>query len=409
MNALFSRLQWLLDWFLLPLLALLTVSILAVSAELSARALFPVAENGIENCFEKNDPSGNAPPKPNSVCSERLAEGTSLAEYKFNACGHRAGMQCGPKAPGSYRIVMIGSSFAMGLFTPREKTFAALLPAELSTQAGRPIELYNEARGGKFRGGPFPLPDSAAHFKEVLAAQPDMILWVITPMDLENASAEDPAQVANAPVKSVVSTESEPKPSANLWNKLTGSIADGTLESRLRNRWEQTRSSLVLKHLLLTNESPDEYVSSYVKNVDNAAFLKTQPSLTWQRSLRNFQNVAAQFESQAKAAGVPLLAVLVPNRVQAAMISAGEWPSGLDPYKVDEDLRSMVESSGGTYIDILPELRKIADPEKHYFPVDGHLDASGHQMIASLLAKKLAAVPDLRPAGKSLAALEKSR
>ena len=56
---------------------------------------------------------------------------------------------------------------------------------------------------------------------------------------------------------------------------------------------------------------------------------------------------------------MPLVAALLPQRAQAAMISRSRWPAGFDPYKLDNELRSMVVSHGGTYVDILPDFRNI--------------------------------------------------
>jgi hypothetical protein len=80
------------------------------------------------------------------------------------------------------------------------------------------------------------------------------------------------------------------------------------------------------------------------------------------------------------------------------MISLDEWPAGYDPFRLDNELRSIVTRYGGIYIDILPEFRSIPNPEQYYFPVDGHPDSEGHAMIASFLAKELTggAVPELR-------------
>ena len=152
------------DWVLLPAVSLLTICLLAVSAELLSRWLYPVTQVGFQNCFATNDPTGDAAVKPNSVCWEQTAESTLKVEYRFNRRGHRAGAELSPKPPGTYRIVLIGSSLTQGLFVPREKTFAALLPEELSMETGRKVEVYNEATGGKFRGGPFPTQNSAQHF-----------------------------------------------------------------------------------------------------------------------------------------------------------------------------------------------------------------------------------------------------
>lgn len=400
------------DWILLPAIGLLTICVLAVSTELLVRRLFPVSQDGLERCFVKDDPTGDAPVRPNTVCSEQIAESKYLAEYRFNSRGHRA-PELAPKQPGTYRIVLIGSSLTMGLFVPREMTFAALLPKELSQETGRKVELYNEAPGGKFRGGTFPTRDSVRQFHEVLSAQPDMILWVITPWDAVNAAFQVGEQ---APQKEPAAQEpAQPVESRNpvvyAWEKLTAAVAKGTIGERLKYHWEQTRTSIVLQHLLLESDSQDQYVKSYLMNEDHAGFLRADPQGNWQSQLLAFEGDVAEIEAQAKAAGVPFVAVLVPNRAQAAMIAKGEWPAGYDPYKLNNDLRDTIVSHGGTYIDILPDYKNVLNPEQRYFPVDGHPDADGHAMIAGLLAKELAggAVPQLKAATQTQAALEHGR
>lgn len=370
------------DWILLPALALLTTLLIAISTELLARWLFPVSQTGLENCFVTNDPSGVASAKPNSVCSERLPEGSFTAEYRFNSRGDREDIGLEAKLPDTFRIVMIGSSFAMGLFIPRDMTFAALLPKELSEKTGRRIELYNEAKGGKFRGGPYPIRDSAATFDEVLSAQPDMILWIITPMDIENSLLES---VSTDDATQEATSEDD----RTRWGKLRDAIEQGTLCAKLRFRWEQSRSSLALEHYLITSESPRQYAESSLKNDSEAEFLKTKPSPQWQHLLQNFEVQAATFERQARSAGVPLVAVLVPNRAQAAMITSNFLRSGYEPYKLSRELRSIIESRGDMFIDLLPKFTNFPDPEQYYFPVDGHLNIQGHRVIARLLSDEL--------------------
>ncbi len=379
------------DWILLPGLSLLTICLMAVSAEALSRWFYPVTQVGFQNCFATNDPTGDAAVKPNSVCWEQTAESNFKAEYRFNSRGHRAGTELKSKTPDTYRIVLIGSSLTQGLFVPREKTFAFLLPEELSMQAGRKVELYNEATGGKFRGGPYPTQNSAQHFDQVLAAQPDVILWVITPTDISNAGSSDNADSADAeaPKKEDLRSATDSAKPRSFWKKVTASIVEGTFGERLKSRWENTRASIVLKHLLIASESKDEYIKSYLMDENNANFLKSEPDSKWQRQLQNFDVEFAEIAGLAKSAGVPLVAAFVPNRVQAAMLAAGEWPSDYDPYKLDHELRDLVKNHGGTYIDILPEFRKIPNSEKHYFPVDGHPDATGQAIISRLLASAL--------------------
>jgi hypothetical protein len=397
------------DWVLLPAVSLLTICLLAVSAELLSRWLYPMSQVGFQNCFATNDPTGDAPVKPNSVCWEQPPESTLKVEYRFNRRGNRAGAELSPKAPGTYRIVLIGSSLTQGLFIPREKTFAALLPEALSLETGRKVEVYNEATGGKFRGGPFPTQNSAQHFDEILAAQPDLVLWVITPMDILNAGSK---KNPDTPDRDALPQDRRSARGStkrrSLWNKLTASITKGTFGERLKARWEETRTSVVLKHFLIASESQDEYIQSYLRNGDDAEFLKTKPDAKWQMQLQYFYSELAEIAGLAKNARVPLVAVFVPNRAQAAMISKGDWPAGCDPFKLEDELRNRIVSDGGHFIDILQDYRRIPGPERAYFPVDGHPDADGQAIIFRFLAKALTsgAVPDLKTATPADIAME---
>jgi hypothetical protein len=396
------------DLVLLPALSILTVCVLTVSAELLSRWLYPTAQVGFQNCFATNDPTGDAAVKPNSVCWEQTPESPSKVEYRFNRRGDRAGTELSPKPQGTYRIVLIGSSLTQGLFIPREKTFAALLPEKLSMETGRKVEVYNEARGGKFRGGPFPTQNSAQHFDEVLAAQPDLILWVITPTDVMNAGSKEKA---DSPLQEGPPSAAGPAKPRSLWNKLTASIAKGALGERLKARWEETRTSMALKHLLIASESQEEYIQSYLRNGDNASFLRTTPDAKWQTQLRYFNAEMGEIVGLAKNAGVPLAAVFVPNRAQAAMISMGDWPAGYDPFKLEHEVRESVVRDGGQFLDILPDYRGIPSPERDFFPVDGHPDAEGQAIIFRFLAKELTSglVPELKASTSSDIAMEPAK
>jgi len=163
-----------------------------------------------------------------------------------------------------------------------------------------------------------------------------------------------------------------------------------------------------LRHWLYEFQSQRQYIRSFLLNRPDegeAGFLKGQLSPQWQAHVSEFDSYAADIEQQAKAAGVPFAATFAPNRVQAAMISLGEWPPGFDPYQLDRTLRSIVTSHGGTYIDILPDFRTLLGPEHLYYPLDGHPDAQGQAVLAELLAKQLAggAIPELKASTSSMA------
>ena len=163
-----------------------------------------------------------------------------------------------------------------------------------------------------------------------------------------------------------------------------------------------------MKHLLIASESRDEYIKSYLKNGDNANFLKTESDSKWQMQLQYFDTELTEIVGLANNSRVPLVAVVVPNRPQAAMLSNGDWPAGYDPFKLEDEVRDSIVNHGGRFIDILGDYRRIPSPERHYFPVDGHPDVDGHAIISRLLVKELTsgAVPELKASTPSDIATE---
>jgi len=377
------------DWIIIPVLGLLTILLMVILTNLIASKMFYVSKSTVHSCLVLNDPSTGVRAIPNTVCSEKGFE-SQLVEYRFNSCGHRAGIECGPKPRGTYRIVMVGSSFNYGMYVPRDRSFAALLPEDLEKRTGQKIELYNEAMQWGFPAS------TVLRFNQALAAQPDMILWVLTPTDIASSSLVLPY---------IGSSTSAPqgKPFANKIERIKAVFATNPLKTALETIWnDEVVSSwdrkvdsfragptgFLLQHVLY--ESQSLYVKSYLTGSDSEdGFLRADPSPGWRDNLRQFEVDAAQIEEQAKIAGVPFVAVLVPNRAQAAMLSMGEWPARFDPNKLDNEVRSIVTSHGGIYVSILPEFRSAANPERSYFPVDGHPDVTGHAMIAEMLAKDL--------------------
>jgi hypothetical protein len=386
------------DWFLLPMLSLITICLVIVSVMTIANRRFHVPISTLAGCFIMNDRSTGIRAIPNTTCSEQLPE-SELVEYTFNSCGHRAGVECGQKPPGNYRIVALGSSFSYGAHVEREQSFAALLPAELSRQTGRQIEIYNESMFGGW-------PRSVAlHLHEAFGAEPDMILWTFTPSDIQFASLVlwsdvDPVTLPDSVIKAGFL--------ARTWYRVKVSFTANSVQGAIAYLWNYEskvfRSSLTgvfLQNVLYASQR--RYVSSYLNGPDSeVGFLRAKPSAEWRSNLEEFERNAAEIEARAKAEGVPLVAALLPNRAQTAMISMGVWPEGFDPYHLADDLRSIITRHGATYVDILPDFRSIPNPERGYLPVDGHPDAQGHAMLSAVLAKELTsgAVPALRAANK---------
>ena len=197
-------------------------------------------------------------------------------------------------------------------------------------------------------------------------------------------------------------------PQGGAWYLIKTAFDTESFNASIATIFSHTRTATLLKDFLY--ESPSQYVQSSLMGADyKKEFLQSESSAEWNRELREFDSSAASIEEQARKAGVPLVVVLVPDRTQAAMISmTGEWPKGFDPYKVGNEVSSIIVSHGGTYIDILPEFRTIPNPQLGYFALDGHPNAFGQAMIARFLTNKLAdvTIPALSAAVKPQAGLQ---
>jgi hypothetical protein len=278
-----------------------------------------------------------------------------------------------------------GSSIAMGERVSFQQSIAALLPVELSAQTGRTVQLYDEAMAWGFAR------NTALHFKDVLDAKPDLILWILTSRDVKDASFTIP---------------SPPPPGLRrrafgvVKKELGIRVANSVLRLAAGGSANPGATAMtMLQHVLYASEPGERYVTSYLQGPEaEAGFLRAEPTPIWNAFLANFDSYAAEIESRATMAGVPFAAVLLPNRAQAAMISMDKWPSGYNPYALDDELRAIIVSHGGTYISVLQGFRGIPNPEQYYFPVDGHPFAPAHAIFARLIAKQLisGAVPALR-------------
>src|ERR1700742_3200210 len=101
------------DWVLLPLIGLLTISALVLATEALARRIYYRSPSTNGRCMVYRDPATGLGVTPNTVCKN--SDTGQLVEYRFNSCGFRTDLSCTQKAPGAFRIVLLGSSAAMGL------------------------------------------------------------------------------------------------------------------------------------------------------------------------------------------------------------------------------------------------------------------------------------------------------
>ena len=133
---------------------------------------------------------------------------------------------------------MIGSSVAFGFTVPEERTIAAVLPPELSAKVGHRVEIYNEASPGGKTGT---TQNIDLRFNDVLAAQPDMIFWIIVPGDIRNAAYEE----ITAPVSAQKTGSTELQ--ARAWNSIKERIASRSIANAV-DLWKSHSTSTLTEH-----------------------------------------------------------------------------------------------------------------------------------------------------------------
>ena len=270
---------------MLTAVSLLTVILILCVSELAAWQVFPIPKSTMSNCLAKSGPSGILRGVPNSVCTEESFE-TGRVEYRFNDCGFRSGSGCGSKPPGTYRIVMTGSSFGFGMHVDRDKSFAALLPAELSQLTGRKVELINESMILRFPRG------VSLSVDEMLASKPDMILWALSSRDMLTPSQAD-------------------------FDAVSGASAG--IVARVIDHIKTSRTRVLLQYYLYKNTNPS--VKLRLMSIGRPDYLSANLSPSMKDRLTEFDLYYADIETRARAAGVLLVVAMVPGRTQAALVS----------------------------------------------------------------------------------------
>lgn len=387
------------DWILIPAIGLLTLVAVCGVSELVAKRRFAQFE-GAERCPQMSDPWIGLKRSVNCTYVAKASE-SPATEYRINSSGYRENSNLTPKQPGTFRIVMAGTSYGYGLGVPREKTISALLPEELSKRTGRKVELYNESLPG-FPGLPQNL---SQRFDDVLAPQPDLILWQMTRWDIKANDLAVP-DAEDAPTHFQLPTAAFEKVKKNIAkHSLRGTITSLVhlpieLVRNLKDAFSSSDSALMIKSAL--NQSPSQFIKSFITGSDSTAgYIKANESPFWSSHTEHFDSQYAAVTAKAKAANVPLVLVVWPTRAQAIMISNGEWPSGYDPYRLSNDIHAIVAKQGGVYMDVFPDFKQVPGPEKDYLAVDGHPTAAGNAALAGFLAKEMTngSVPELAAPG----------
>jgi hypothetical protein len=341
------------DYIVLPLLSLLTVLTMFVAAEVVSRVTF--VQHEADACMMP-DPRLGTRFRPNCTSRVKAAEGPWVTN-SYNDCGYRTPQPCGPKPNDGVRIAVLGSSVAQGYLVPYQQTFAARAAQQLTQDCRKPVEFQNLASIGYIWNR------LADRVDDAIALHPDAAVIVMVPFDLQQAAAapnDPPADRQN----------DDPGPLKRL---------DGLIVN--------SRAVVVAQHFMF--RQPDLYTKLYLDYGDRADFLRPPFTPAWQDRLQRFDRLMADIADRFRAAGVPLFLVYVPERAQAALLSAHQSPPGVDPYALPRQIGDIARRHGIRFVDLSPTMSRTQDAAALYYPVDGHLSGQGAGMLADVLTRHL--------------------
>ena len=352
------------DLVLLPLLCLVTIVLLFAGTELTTRLLWPASEQGYCITFNPIDgPHG----KPNCTMTVKIAEGLAPVVHHFNACGYRSTAPCGPKPAGITRIAVLGSSIAEGYIIPYSEMLATRMTDTLQSVWHHPVEFEN-------LGAEACLPIYAyRHLAEALRLQPDAVVLLLNPWDVEQevdpkllALRNNPRPINHAPV---------PVPQLNPIQQL--------------QFWaHSSRTMLVAQHFMLQNR--DTFLKLYlVAGGDHTAFVRYPFPPFWKQRFADLELLLGEMSGRLHRAGIPFLVIGIPERAQVLMLQEPHLPRGVDPCAFTRELARISGRHGILYLDGLELFRRVADPETLFYVVDGHPTPTAHRILGQAAAQKL--------------------
>jgi lysophospholipase L1-like esterase len=340
------------DYFLLPLMSLVTILVMVGGSETLARM---ITTSHRRNQCQIEDPIAGDRYKPNCTARLKNLEGP-WATYHYNECGYRSATSCGPKPPGTVRIAVIGSSVSVGAWVPYEETFFARTAGELSRSCNRPVDVQNLGVTGL-------TPISVYHrVQDVLALKPDVVVYLVTPWDItrqidpeELAERNNPTRIPSRPAVVI-------KP----------------------NLPDRSRAWLLAQYFLFQNR--DMFLGTMSRGDD---YLLQPFTAELQQQYADFDLIIGDLTDKLQGGGIPLVLVPVPSRKEAAFLSSRELPAHVDPFAFGREVVRIASKHGAGYVDLMGPFSRIPHSEKLYYVVDGHPNADAQKVIAQNLLQKL--------------------
>ena len=349
------------DWLVLPFLALLSAGVTASVCEAAARMIWP---SQIYDSCSIPDRLLSSRYRPNCRAQVKKPE-TPWLENSYNECGFRTAEPCGAKPPNDFRVAVLGLSIASGFMVPYPQTYAARTTALLERSCHLPVDFQNLAVPGST------LDTAPLHLDAALALHPDVVMMVLSAQDIEKLPDADPPSPADAPKRSRLDL---------LFRPFTYAM-------------EKSRAVAVAQHVLY--ENPLAYMSTYLQHGDEAGYLRTPLSPSWQGRVLSFDREIAVIAARTQSQAIPFKIVFVPTRAQSILTHQPGNDAQLNPMLLGGALSKIAQQHGVGYLDLTRTFGNRTDAAELHYRVDMHPNSAGSAVIANALAPFLSADPKL--------------
>ena len=314
------------------------------------------------------------------------------------------------KPPGTYRILVLGDSFADALEVPLEDSFQEVLEARLNERLDRPVEVIN---GGVWGYG----NDQELLFYRLEGRKyrPDLVLLAFQPNSdvLENhrgmetrymgreykpffvLGEDGELELVNFPFR----VEPEPPP-RNLLERVKRFLAANSRAYPVVGRYVKARLRGIagwLQRVGVMDPVPGETVAGGIP-MGMYLYAEDYPP-EWEEAWAVTKAIIAQLRREVEADGAQLAVVVLPDRhlVEGDYLAWAlrtypamrdrEW----DLDKPNRIMRAFLEEQGIPYLEMVDEFRQRAEETGRplYYPRDGHWNVEGHHLAGERIAEWL--------------------
>jgi lysophospholipase L1-like esterase len=336
-------------------------------AEVAARIAWPGGDN-LVTCAVPH-PRLIWARKPNCQAFEHNPESVRV-EYVLDSCAQRNVVPCDKVPANALRIAAIGDSMTEGALVHAEEMFANVAARRLE-RPDRPAAVLNFGVGGW---------DMLQYFErldDALAAKPDIVVLGLVSNDLfDDPSPEGLERQRERIRREGVERMMEVR--VNQWKH-------ENLQATLRTWINMSRALLIVQHMLFRSDSV--YFAVYRARGATGNYLARDYAPEWQRRVDGAALLLQAMDAKARATGARFVVVMIPQRVQAVMLSMQGLAQEFDPGGLQRRVRD--KATGVEFVDFFDVLKGVGRPTHLYFPVDGHLTAEGHRLLGEALARKL--------------------